>query len=140
MQYPVPQFIERETRIVGPLNLKQAIFLGAAGGLCLLFWFILPTAVAIVMIILVAIIGVGLAFWKPGGRPLSDVIVSAVRHLFSTRQYLWKKSEAPQDFPIISSQPQKKEEIKTHEDDQALMELSPRSRLEKLKSRIETSG
>ena len=139
MQYPVPQFIERETRIVGLLSLKQALFLGVAAGLCLLFWAILPTAAAIVMILLVAILAVGLAFWKPGGRPLSDVIVSAIKHLVSTRQYLWRKSETPQDFPIISSQPYKKEEVKTHEDDQALMELSPRSRLEKLKSRIETS-
>ncbi len=138
MQYPVPQFIERESRIVGPLSFKQAIFLGVAGGLSLVVWLLLPTAVAMVLICLIAAAAVALSFWKPHGRPLAEVIVSAFRHFISARQYLWQRQSA-EDLPIITSGTEKTGPVKADPaDHQALMELSPRSRLEKLKNRIET--
>lgn len=138
MQYLVPQFIERESRIVGPLSFKQVIFLGAAGGLSLAVWFLFPTAVAMVLICLIVAAAVALAFWKPHGRPLAEIIVSAFRHFISTRQYLWQR-QSVEDLPIISSEDEKINDIKLNlEDQQALMELSPRSRLEKLKTRIES--
>lgn len=135
MQYPVPQFIERETRIVGPLSFKQSIFLGVAGGLALLVWFLFPMAVALILICLITIAAVSLSFWKPGGRPLAEVLVSAVRHFISARQYLWRKQS--ESSPVITSAPEATPKKNTEEHHE-LAELFPRSRLEKLKSRLDT--
>jgi len=46
MQYQVPQFIEIEDKIFGPLTLKQFLYLAGGGGLCLLFFTLLPLYLA----------------------------------------------------------------------------------------------
>jgi hypothetical protein len=42
MHYQVPQFIEIEDKIFGPLTLKQFIYLAGGVGLCLIFFSLLP--------------------------------------------------------------------------------------------------
>ena len=42
MQFQVPQFIEIEDKIFGPLTFKQFIYLAGGGGLCFLLYTILP--------------------------------------------------------------------------------------------------
>ena len=39
MQYRVPQFIEEEAKIVGPLTLKQSMIVGISGGLVFIMYF-----------------------------------------------------------------------------------------------------
>ncbi len=138
MQYPLPQFIEREPRIVGPLTFRQAIFLGAAGGLILLVRAVLPPGLAWIMIILLAATGASLAFVKIGGRPLPAVLTAAFQFITSPRRYLWEKEQIKVDFPVISSSPKIIKKAGPSEDDRALMRLASSSRLEKLKSKIET--
>jgi len=40
MQYQVPQFIEVEDRIIGPLTLKQFLYLAFAGAILFVLWFL----------------------------------------------------------------------------------------------------
>ena len=47
MRFQVPQFIEVEDKIFGPLTLKQFIYLAGAGGLVFVLWRVLPLFVAI---------------------------------------------------------------------------------------------
>lgn len=93
MQYQVPQFIEIEDKIFGPLTLRQFIYLAGAGGICLLFITLLPLYLAIVFCIPFGALGLGLAFYKLNGRPL----IVAIEHAFSyyTREklYLWKQQD-----------------------------------------------
>lgn len=58
MEFSVPQFIERETRIVGPLTMKQFAIMGVAGG----FGFILYFTVPFFYFIFITLILVGAAF------------------------------------------------------------------------------
>lgn len=137
MQYPVPQFIEREARIVGSLHFKQIIFLAVSAGLSFLLWSILPRPIAIIVVPLVVLAGLALAFFKPNGRPLSDVLGYVFSYLFSARRYLWHKEEIETDFPIITSDPiPQKTNQRSKSDD--LISIAPRGRLDKLKSKIET--
>ena len=48
-QYQVPQFIEIEDKIFGPLTLKQFIYLAGGGGLCLVFFTLLPMWLVILL-------------------------------------------------------------------------------------------
>ena len=49
MEYQVPQFIEVEDKIVGPLTLKQFIYIAGAGGLCVVFFVYLPILFAFLL-------------------------------------------------------------------------------------------
>ncbi len=140
MQYPLPQFIEREARIIGSLHFKQILFLAGTAGAAWLLWSILPSFLAWIIVPLIILAGASLAFLKPDGRPLADVLSYAFSYLFSPRRYLWEKEKIQTDFPIITSNSKQGKDTLPSQEDPDLIELAPRSRLEKLKSRIETKG
>ena len=137
MQYSVPQFIEREAQIIGSLHFKQIIFLAGAAGIGFLLWSILPRPIALLVVPLIVVGGLALAFLKPGGRPLADVLTYALSYLFSSRRYLWKKEEIKTDFPIVFDEVNSKKKALSLENPD-LLEFAPRGRLDKLKSFIET--
>lgn len=90
MEYQVPQFIEVEDKLVGPLTLKQFLYLAGSAGLCVVFFAYLPFFLAFVLSLPVAGIGGGLAFYKVNGKPLIDVIEAGFNYYTSKRLMLWK--------------------------------------------------
>lgn len=93
-QYQVPQFIEVEDKIFGPLTLRQFIYLAGGGGLCLLFFSVLPLYFTIILAIPVMTLSAGLAFYKINGRPLIISLEHASSYFFGQKLYLWKQREA----------------------------------------------
>jgi len=91
MQFNVPQFIEVEDKIIGPLTLKQSLFLGAGGGLLLFLWFFLSLGVFILIAIPIGLFTVALAFYKVNGKPFLSFLGSLLGYLSKPRLYLWKK-------------------------------------------------
>jgi hypothetical protein len=97
MQYQVPQFIEIEDKIFGPLTLKQFLYLAGAGGVCLIFFSLLPFVLFIMLSIPVAAFGVALAFFRVNDRPFIVALEHGISYFFGNKLYLWKqrKPEAP---------------------------------------------
>jgi hypothetical protein len=93
-QYQVPQFIEVEDKIFGPLTLKQFIYLAGAGGLSLIFFTLLPFIVALPLIGLAVGVGAGFAFYKVNGRPLIVAAEHGFSYFLGHKLYLWKQREA----------------------------------------------
>lgn len=93
-QYQVPQFIEVEDKIFGPLTLKQFIYLAGAGGLALLCFTLLPLLLALPLAGLAAGIGAAFAFYKVNGRPLIVAAEHAFSYVMGNKLYLWKQREA----------------------------------------------
>ncbi len=91
MQYQVPQFIEIEDKIFGPLTLKQFIYLAGGGGLCLLFFTLLPLYLAVLCMLPVIALALALAFYKVNDRPFIVVIEHAFGYFFGNKLYLWKQ-------------------------------------------------
>ncbi len=116
MQYQVPQFIEREMKIVGPLTFKQVIFLAMGAGACLfLYFFLAPKSFFLFLVCSLPIGGVSLflAFGKFEGRSLPVMLANALTFLLSGRTYLWKKEVASHKaltFPKITKVVEKEEE------------------------------
>jgi hypothetical protein len=92
-QYQVPQFIEVEDKIFGPLTLKQFIYLAGAGGLALLCFTLLPLLLALPLAGIAGAIGAGFAFYKVNGRPLIVATEHAFSYLLGNKLYLWKQRE-----------------------------------------------
>ncbi len=94
MRFQVPQFIEVEDRIFGPLTLRQFIYLAGAVGLIVIIWAISPSFILTVILATpVAALGGALAFLKINNRPFILTLESAFYFLLSSRLYLWKKRE-----------------------------------------------
>ncbi|MBI3572244.1 PrgI family protein [Candidatus Kaiserbacteria bacterium] len=93
MEYQVPQFIEVEDKIVGPLTLRQFIYLAGAGGLCVIFFFLLPLIFALILSVPVAALGAALAFYRVNSKPFIEVLESAFGYYTSSHLFLWKHQE-----------------------------------------------
>lgn len=95
-QYQVPQFIEVEDKIFGPLTLKQFIYLAGAGGLALLCFTLLPLLLALPLAGLAGGIGAAFAFYKVNGRPLVVAAEHAFSYVMGNKLYLWKQRQPEQ--------------------------------------------
>ncbi|HEX8591227.1 MAG TPA: PrgI family protein [Candidatus Paceibacterota bacterium] len=91
MEYQVPQFIEVEDKVFGPLSLKQFIYLAGGLGLCVILVLTLPTFIGILLALPVAIFSGALAFYKVHNKSLVEIIESALSFYTNNRLYLWKK-------------------------------------------------
>ena len=94
MRYQVPQFIEVEDKIFGPLTLKQFIYMAGGGGFSFIVYvFLNSITLAIVPIILIMAISFAFAFYKVNNNPLVNVIESAFKYYLGGKLYIWKKEE-----------------------------------------------
>ena len=95
-QYQVPQCIEVEDKIFGPLTLRQFIYLAGGAGLSLVFFTLLPIIVAIPLIGMAMGVGAAFAFYTVNGRPLISAAEHALSYMLGHKLYLWKqRDEAP---------------------------------------------
>ncbi|MBI2020992.1 PrgI family protein [Candidatus Giovannonibacteria bacterium] len=92
MQYQVPQFIEVEDKIFGPLTGKQFFYILGGGAIIFIMYIYLQLWVVILFGIPVAGLTASLAFLKINGMPFIKVLNNAVGYAVSSRLYLWKKS------------------------------------------------
>lgn len=99
MQFEVPQFIEIEDKIFGPLTWRQFLYLagGIGMGAALFMTDIpyIPTVFEILFGIAFAGLAGALAFYPINGRPFSYFIEAVYNYFLSSRLYLWRKQ---QDF------------------------------------------
>jgi hypothetical protein len=96
MRFQVPQFIEVEDKIFGPLTLKQFIYLAGGGGMAFVIYALVNNILfSIIPIIIVLAISAVLAFYKINNRPFINVMESAFKYFFGGKLYVWKKEEKP---------------------------------------------
>lgn len=90
-QFQIPQFIEVENKIVGPLSLKQFLYLAGAGMICFALYFVLQFWLWLMIAAVLGSAAVALAFIKYNGRPLPRVAWAAFIFFWKPRFYLWKR-------------------------------------------------
>lgn len=90
MEYQVPQFIEVEDKIIGPLTLKQFIYLAGAAGLCIIFFSYLPFIVAVLFSLPTAGLGAALSFYKVNNKPFIEVLEAGFNYYVNKKLLLWK--------------------------------------------------
>lgn len=95
MQFQVPQFIEVEDKIFGPLTATQFIYLVGGGGFAVAMWLLLPLWAAVLVGGPVAALGLALAFYRINDRPLIEVIEAAFQYLLKSKLYIWEHKNTP---------------------------------------------
>ncbi len=94
MNFQVPQFIEIEDKIFGPLTFKQFVYLAGSAGLAFIEWVYLPWRfLAVVFIIPTIGLALLLAFYKPNSRPFILLMESAFHYLLNHKLYIWQRTE-----------------------------------------------
>lgn len=135
MRFTVPQFIEHEAKIIGPLTFKQFVFIGAAGAICFVFYFTIGQGNFLLFLVLSILIlgaGAGLAFLKIGGRGLPTILANFFRFILDSKMYIWKKGRT-------SIAPFKRIEIKKEVKEGELpLKTAEASQLKKIRTQIET--
>lgn len=95
MQFEVPQFIEIEDKIIGPLTWKQFVYMaGGVGAIIILFVIDIPFFIFLILSILIAALSSSLAFQKVNNRPFSIFLETAVHYFTKSKLYLWRKEQA----------------------------------------------
>ncbi len=102
MEYQVPQFIEVEDKIVGPLTLRQFIYIAGVAGLCIVFFSFLPIIFAVLASIPVVAFGSALAFYKVNGKSFIEILEAGFNYYTSERLLLWKHRDQkiPEKTPV----------------------------------------
>ena len=105
MQYQVPQFIEIEDKIFGPLTLRQFIYLAGGIGGCLLLYTFLPLWLTVILGLPLLLFALGLAFYRVNDRPLITAIEHAIVFYIGPKLYLWKQRPAPKSVGAGQARP-----------------------------------
>lgn len=93
MEYQVPQFIEVEDTIIGPLTFKQFVYVAGGAGLCVICITYLPTILALLLCLPIAGLAAALAFYKINGKPLIAVLEAGFNYYTGSKLFLWKHQE-----------------------------------------------
>ncbi|MFA6430618.1 MAG: PrgI family protein [Candidatus Paceibacterota bacterium] len=94
MQFQVPQFIEVEDKIFGPLTLKEFLYLGGGVGLSVVLILFIPfKIISIPLALLFMSFSLALAFYKVNGKPFANTLEAAFYYWGGNKLYIWKKTE-----------------------------------------------
>ena len=131
MQYQVPQFIDIEDRIIGPLTLKQFIYLAFAAAVLFVFWFLLKFYIWIIIALPITVLAFAFAFVKINDRPFIYFFIAAVFYFMKPKLYIFGAMPAT---PQLKAFPEKPAEII----DQKTEEKITRSKLKELALSLDT--
>jgi hypothetical protein len=103
MQFQVPQFIEVEDKIFGPLTFKQFIYMGGGLGTAYILWRLFPSYLAAPLALAVIGFAAALAFFQVNGRPFIVNVESAFYYFFRGKLYLWNNARKTQNATILKT-------------------------------------
>lgn len=107
MQFQVPQFIETEDKIVGPLSLRQFAYIATAGGLSFILFFAFETWLWFILTIFLAALSFSLAFLRINGQPLVKVLLAAGRFFWRPQTFVWQPERRREAKAEVEPQEQK---------------------------------
>jgi len=94
MQFQVPQFIEVEDKIFGPLTFKQFVYLIGGAGMGYIIWRALPMYIAAPLVAGILGLGAALAFFKYNGQPFILALEHGFFYFLKSKLYLWSNEQA----------------------------------------------
>ncbi len=116
MRFEVPQFIEIEDKIFGPLTWRQFLYLGGGLGMAVVLFLRLPFILFVILGLPLAILAGALAFYPVNNRPFSYFLESMINYFSGSKLYLWRHDEVtykisdneptPTSSPVVQARPQ----------------------------------
>ena len=135
MQFVVPQFINVESKILGPLTLRQLIILIVTFGLGFICFKLADFTLFIFEAIILLMIGGSLAFAKVNHRPIYSFLFDVSTTLKKPKLRVWRKESSP----VLEKELKIKEELSIEQIDTRRKPLF-RSKLSQIALLVDTGG
>ncbi len=135
MQYKVPQKIDLEDKIIGPLTLKQFIYLLIGGMLDYLIFSSIKSFLGWFLIFIISLVTLAFAFIQVEEQPFSYLILHLFSFLLRPKIRLWNKLAPITKSVEIKNKPKEKEPIGAKKKPEEV-----KSALESLSQVIDTYG
>lgn len=103
-QYPLPQFIESEGKIVSFLTYKQFFLIVIGGAICVGFYYFLPFWLFIILGLLVAGLVALIGFIKIDNVPVTTMILNLIMFQTKSKDYVWRKKHSAYPFKTKNMQ------------------------------------
>jgi len=91
MQFLIPQFIDVEDKIIGPITLKQFLFLLGVALFLFFLWYLFKLWMVILIGGPIILLSIALILGKVDGRPLPGFLKAWLNYWTNPRFYIWKK-------------------------------------------------
>ena len=92
MQFQIPQFIEVEDKIFGPLTFRQFVYITGGLGSSYLLFRVLPIFISLPLIASLLGLAAALAFFKYNGRPFILALEHGFSYVVHPKLYLWNNA------------------------------------------------
>lgn len=104
--FSVPQFIDVEDKIAGPLTWRQLLWMIALGAIEFILYTLFDQTLFIIISIPLVLFFIALAFYRPGGFSMASFIGNAVFFVFRPKIAIWERpafttlpAKKPEDHP-----------------------------------------
>jgi len=98
MKFQVPQFIQTETKIVGPLTLRQFLFVAGGVSMTAVAWILFNGILfAVIAIVILSFFG-SLAFVKIDDQPMLNYLAYMLSYVLGTKQAVYKIPKETNQF------------------------------------------
>jgi hypothetical protein len=135
MEFTVPQFVEREPKLIGPFTFKQFIFVAIAGAVCFfLYFFIGKKNMPLFILIAILLFGgaLALAFIRIKGYTLPMLLKNFFTFTIMPKIFLWQRKFIPTKVSKI------KKFEKAKVGDETELKIVKKSNLQQLSTQVET--
>ena len=105
-QFQVPQFIETEDKVIGPLSWRQFAYVAVAGGISVILFLLLDPILWFLLTLIVGGIALALAIVPVNGRPMIVFLRALIDNIWRPKVYVFQPriSEAyTQEFQPIDT-------------------------------------
>jgi len=91
MQFKVPQFIDIEDKLFGPLTFRQFAYLAGGGGMVFVIYKLLPIWIGIFFMLPIIVLALALAFYKINNQPFIYYLQASITYAITNKLYVWKQ-------------------------------------------------
>jgi hypothetical protein len=90
-QFVVPQFIDVEDKVIGPITVRQFIIILVGGGASFIAYRLSDFTLFLIEFVIIVALTVGIAFLRVNGRPIHYFILNVIQTLKRSRIRIWVK-------------------------------------------------
>ncbi|OGY47839.1 MAG: hypothetical protein A3J62_00100 [Candidatus Buchananbacteria bacterium RIFCSPHIGHO2_02_FULL_38_8] len=101
-QFVVPQFIDVEDKIIGPITVRQFIIILAGGGLCFVAYKLSDFALFIFQFVIIMAFTFTLAFIRINGRPIHYLLLNFFQTSKKPKLRIWQKKFEKSELKLFT--------------------------------------
>ena len=90
-QYVIPQFIDNENHVIGPITTRQFMILLATAGIIFLTYRLSDFTLFLILSVIWIILGIIVGFVRPNGRPFHFFLLNITQTTRRPNLRVWKK-------------------------------------------------